>query len=39
MVPVVVLIVALGVFPHPLLDQITPSVQHPPSPRVAAVAK
>ncbi|HEY1825951.1 MAG TPA: NADH-quinone oxidoreductase subunit M [Acidimicrobiales bacterium] len=26
MVPVVVLIVAVGVFPHPLLDQITPSV-------------
>ncbi|MGH3731952.1 MAG: complex I subunit 4 family protein [Acidimicrobiales bacterium] len=27
LVPVVVLVVALGVFPHPLLDQITPSVQ------------
>ncbi|MGC2485115.1 MAG: NADH-quinone oxidoreductase subunit M [Acidimicrobiales bacterium] len=27
LVPVVVLIVGLGVFPHPFLDQITPSVQ------------
>jgi NADH-quinone oxidoreductase subunit M len=27
LVPVVVLLVALGVFPHPLLDQITPSIQ------------
>jgi NADH-quinone oxidoreductase subunit M len=27
LVPVVVLIVALGVFPHPVLDRITPSVQ------------
>jgi NADH-quinone oxidoreductase subunit M len=27
LVPVVILLVALGVFPHPLLDQITPSIQ------------
>jgi NADH-quinone oxidoreductase subunit M len=27
MVPVVVLIVVLGVFPKPVLDRITPSVQ------------
>ncbi len=28
LVPIVVLIVALGVFPHPVLERITPSVQH-----------
>jgi NADH-quinone oxidoreductase subunit M len=27
LVPIVVLIVALGVFPRPVLDRITPSVQ------------
>jgi NADH:ubiquinone oxidoreductase subunit 4 (subunit M) len=27
-VPVVVLIIALGVFPKPVLDRVTPSVQH-----------
>jgi NADH-quinone oxidoreductase subunit M len=38
LVPVVVLLVALGVFPHPLLDQITPSIQQLLH-HVAAVAK
>jgi NADH-quinone oxidoreductase subunit M len=38
LVPVVVLLVALGVFPHPLLDQITPSI-HQILHHVAAVAK
>jgi NADH-quinone oxidoreductase subunit M len=39
LVPVVVLLVALGVFPHPLLDQITPSVQHLLHHAIATVAK
>jgi NADH:ubiquinone oxidoreductase subunit 4 (subunit M) len=34
----VVLLVALGVFPHPLLDQITPSIQQLLH-HVAAVSK
>jgi NADH-quinone oxidoreductase subunit M len=38
LVPVVVLLVALGVFPHPLLDQITPSIQQLLH-HVAAVSK
>jgi NADH-quinone oxidoreductase subunit M len=38
LVPVVVLLVALGVFPHPLLDQITPSIQQLLH-HVASVAK
>jgi NADH-quinone oxidoreductase subunit M len=38
LVPVVVLLVGLGVFPHPLLDQITPSIQQLLH-HVAAVAK
>ncbi len=33
LVPVVALILVLGVFPKPVLDRITPSVQQPDSPR------
>jgi NADH-quinone oxidoreductase subunit M len=39
MVPVVVLVVALGVFPRPALDRISPSVTHGYTATPAAVAK